>query len=585
VPASINPLKCGEIMTVIQGTSYLGNILVREGKISSEQLAEALEEQKATMERLGEILARRGWIDEQDLFRALSDQLGFRVFDPARDEVQPQALELVSGEFAARRGLVPVRVHGGVFTVAMIDPLDLEARDRLERVARERGLRLEIIVGPSETIGRARDAAYSQVDGSRHVSSLVDRVVDEVRESAQGRETGEKDETVEAQEAGVVELVDQIIARAMAEKATDIHIEPHADQLVVRYRIDGLLSDALLLPKAVYTGTISRLKILAHMDIAERRAAQDGRMSHSAGGREVDIRASAIPTIHGEKLVLRLLNKSNFDFRLKDLGFSIADYEAFRRAIHQPHGLVLLSGPTGSGKTTTLYCALLELRNETTNITTVEDPIEYQMDRINQVQVNARKQVTFANALRAFLRQDPDVIMVGEIRDQETADISVRAALTGHMVFSTIHANDAPSTVTRLVSMGTEPFMAASALSLVAAQRLVRRNCPHCLQEYRPEDELLVALGLSDGEIPQFVRGTGCAACRGRGFDGRLAVLERMSMNADLRQLVADGAPAGEIRRQALAGGMSTLLGNGLDRVRQGTTTVEEVLRICAAEE
>jgi len=577
----VKRLKVAKVQEII----YIGDILLAEGKITLEQLREALAEQQTTRERLGEILARCGLVSEADLFTALSLQLGVRGFDPAHDEVQVDALALVSYEFATRHAVVPVRISGGAFTVAMADPLDLETRDRLARIAGDRGLDLEIIFGTADVLDRARETGYRLAEGSQHVSSLVDRVVDEARESGAAVEiTAQEDAQKRAQEAGVVELVDQIISRAMQEQATDIHIEPHAGQLVVRYRVDGLLNDALLLPSAVYMGTASRIKILSNLDIAERRAAQDGRFSHRAGGREVDIRVSAIPTIHGEKLVLRLLKKSNFDFTLRDLGFSEVDYAAFQAAIRQPYGLILLSGPTGSGKTTTLYCGMLELRDEATNITTIEDPIEYQMDRINQVQVNTRKQLTFATALRSFLRQDPDVIMVGEIRDAETADISVRAALTGHLVFSTIHANDAPSTVTRLISMGTEPFMAASALTLVAAQRLVRRNCQYCLTEYTPSDAVLLAMGYSDTCGETFRRGAGCAACRGRGFSGRLAVLERMSITPDLRDLVAQRTPASEIRRLALTQGMSTLRSNGLAPVRQGMTTVEELLRVCASD-
>ena len=571
-------------MQRVKETTSIGNILVAEGKITAEQLRDAMAEQAETKERLGEILARRGLIDESDLFSALSKQLGVRSFDPALDEVKTDALALVSFEFAARRDMVPVNIADGVFTVAMADPLDIETRDRLSRIAAERGLTLEVIFGPSKTLKRVRDTGYRQAEGTRHVSSIVDRVVDEVRETNALDKALQDDAQQRAHDAGVVELVDQVLTRAMQEGATDIHIEPHLNNLIVRYRIDGLLNDALVLPTAVYTGTASRIKILSHMDIAERRAAQDGRFSHRAGSHEVDIRVSVIPTNHGEKIVMRLLKKSNFDFTLHDLGFSDTDYAAFQAAIRQPYGLILLSGPTGSGKTTTLYCSLLELRDEATNITTIEDPIEYQMDRINQVQVNVRKNLTFATALRSFLRQDPDVIMVGEIRDAETADIAVRAALTGHLVFSTIHANDAPSTVTRLVSMGTEPFMAASALTLVAAQRLVRRNCPYCLEDYTPTDTVLLATGVTDPSSFKFVRGKGCAACRGRGFSGRLAVLERMTITPDLRDMVARNTPAAEIRRLALQQGMSTLRGNGLERVRKGTTTLEEVLRICAAD-
>ena len=393
-----------------------------------------------------------------------------------------------------------------------------------------------------------------------------------------------------AEEAGIVNLVDQFIAQALQERATDIHVEMHDTGLVIRYRVDGLLYDAHKPPRAVYTGVISRIKIMSNMDIAERRAAQDGRFSYRKEGNEVDVRVSSIPTIHGEKIVMRLLDKTNFNFSLHDLGLSEEDYQVFTRAIRQPYGMVLLSGPTGSGKSTTLYSSLLELRDETVNITTVEDPVEYQIAGINQVQVNARKNVTFVNALRYFLRQDPDIIMVGEIRDQETAEIAVRAALTGHLVFSTIHANDAPSTATRLLSMGVESFMTASSLNLVAAQRLVRRNCKLCREEYQPSEESMLAFGsalpaLMGSEKPRFFKGAGCEACRGRGFSGRVAIIERMVMTPGLRQLIAENRPAAEIRKLAVSEGMKTLRESGLAKALKGQTTLEEVLRVCLSDD
>jgi type II secretory ATPase GspE/PulE/Tfp pilus assembly ATPase PilB-like protein len=405
-------------------------------------------------------------------------------------------------------------------------------------------------------------------------------VVDEIGDSFDD-DTDADDAELRAEHAGIVNLVDQIIAQALQERATDIHIEPQEHSLIIRYRVDGLLDHALSPPRAVYTGTISRIKILADMDIAERRAAQDGRFTHRMPGHEVDVRVSAIPTIHGEKLVLRLLDKSGFNLNLPDLGFSTTDHQAFTKAIHQPFGMVLLSGPTGSGKTTTLYASLLELKNDTMNITTVEDPVEYQIAGINQVQVNERKNVTFATALRSFLRQDPDCIMVGEIRDHDTADIAIRAALTGHMVFSTIHANDAPSTATRLVSMGAEPFMAASALTLVAAQRLVRRVCAECAEACEPREELLMALGIDATPTDRFVRGAGCAECSGRGYAGRVAIIERMSLTSGLRRLIGENRPTDEIRALALEEGLVTLRDNGIQKARDGVTTLDEVLRVC----
>jgi type II secretory ATPase GspE/PulE/Tfp pilus assembly ATPase PilB-like protein len=568
----------------------LGDLLLREGMITQQNLDEALAEQRDTRERLGEILYRQGRISRPDLLRALSDQLGHRLFDPGRDAVEPAALEAVPIELARRYNLLPVRLKDQTLTAAVADPLDVEALDQLERLAGKCNCNVELLLAAPDSLERLRENHYSQIEGSRDVIRLIDKVVDEVQaHSADGEELDVDAAERSAQEAGVVSLVNRILAQAVQERATDIHIEPLQDGLVIRFRVDGLLYDALKPPRAVYTGTVSRIKILANMDIAERRAAQDGRFTHHVKEREVDVRASAIPTIHGEKLVLRLLDKTGFSFSMQDLGFSEADRRKLQQAIRRPYGMILLSGPTGSGKTTTLYSSLLELRSEELNITTVEDPVEYQMARINQVQVNPRKQVTFANALRYFLRQDPDVIMVGEIRDGETAEIAVRAALTGHLVFSTIHANDAAGTVTRLISMGSEPFMAASALTLVAAQRLVRRNCPRCLEEYQPEPDVLLAAGFGERADSaagiRFRRGSGCAACRDRGFQGREAVTEMMSITPEIRQLVAKNHPAADIRHVALEQGMHTLWDSGLSKVREGITTVEEVLRVCLSDE
>jgi type IV pilus assembly protein PilB len=574
-------------MSVIERS--LGSTLLKMGLITAGQLEEALREQGDTHERLGEILCRLGYLAPDDMAAALSSQLGYARFEPSRHEVQPAALELVPYELARRHGILPVSLRDGVLTAATHDPLNIEAIDHLERLAGRRGCRVELLVATAEVLDGARETSYGQIERNRSVTQLIDRVVDEVGEGLVAEdELDEQEAQRRAEDAGTISLVDQIIGQALQERATDIHVEPQVRGLLIRYRVDGMLYEALTPPRAVYTGMVSRLKILSDMDIAERRAAQDGRFTFRAGGREVDIRVSAIPTIHGEKLVLRLLDKSSFNFSLRDLGFSQDDYDVFRAAIHHPYGMVLLSGPTGSGKTTTLYAGLQELRNPTINITTIEDPVEYQMAGINQVQVNERKRVTFAQALRSFLRQDPDVIMVGEIRDRDTAEIAIRAALTGHRVFSTIHANDAPTTATRLVSMGVEPFMAASALTLVAAQRLVRRNCPHCLKEYAPDPEVFLGIGDAVPDTaagPRFRRGGGCAACKGRGYLGRVAIVEKMPLTPALRQLIAENRPAGEIRRQAQQEGMRTLRQSGLAKACEGLTTVEEVLRVCLSDE
>ncbi len=568
-------------------TMGLGDLLIEQGLLTLDQLKEALKEQKETRARLGEIFVSKGWVSDEDVTRALGDQLGFPIFDPTKNAVEAEALEYIPLEVARRFNVLPVSVNETTLTVAMADPTDVEAQDQLRTLALRSAHDLEIMMGDHEEIARARDTNYGWIEGDRNVSQLIEQVIDEVGELPEFDENAGE---MGAEDAGIVSLVDQIVSQALQERATDIHIEAHAKGLVIRYRVDGILYDALTPPRAVYTGTISRLKIMSGMDIAERRACQDGRFTHTKNSRDVDVRVSSVPTVHGEKMVLRLLEKDRFDFSIANLDLSKKDVETFERAINQPYGMILLSGPTGSGKTTTLYAGLSELNDDTRNIITIEDPVEYQIPRINQVQVNVRKNVTFANALRAYLRQDPDVIMVGEIRDQETAEIAVRAALTGHMVFSTIHANDAPTTATRLVSMGTEPFMAASALTLVVAQRLVRKSCPHCLVSYQPNEltmHTLQAAGLGENkvQVDEYRKGEGCVACKGRGYQGRLAVLELMSLTPELRTLIAAGRPSMEIRKQALTQGLTTLWANGMNKVAQGKTTVEEVLRVCVGED
>lgn len=564
----------------------LGDLLIREGVINHEQLREALAEQVKTRERLGAILCRKGHIQEEDLLRALAHQLGLREFDPARDGIESKALELVPVEFANRHDLMPIRMTADQLTVAMSDPLDVVGLDHLRSLAK---LDIEILLAPTKKLEELRRHHYGRVQGSRNVQQAVAQAVVELGQVETEEELDEDEAKRRAQDAPIVKLVEQMIVQALNERATDIHIEPGELDLVIRYRVDGLLYVALKPPRQVYMGLSSRVKILANMDIAERRTAQDGRFTVRSNGREVDVRVSSVPTIHGEKLVLRLLDKGGFNFALTDLGFSQSDYETFLESIRQPYGMILLSGPTGSGKTTTLYASILELWDESRNFMTVEDPVEYHMSAVNQVQVNPRKNVTFSNALRSFLRQDPDTIMVGEIRDGETAELAVRAALTGHMVFSTIHANDAPSTAVRLLSMGAEPFQAASALTLVAAQRLVRRNCIHCLEEYSPPEDLLLLVQntLGDASLAdrRFLRGKGCAECRGRGFVSRIAIIEMMRMTSGLRQMVARNHPADEIREAAMSEGMRTLRRSGFEKALDGITTVEEVLRVCLADD
>ncbi|MDP6669876.1 MAG: GspE/PulE family protein [Candidatus Krumholzibacteria bacterium] len=563
----------------------LGEILVREGLISPSRLLELLVEEKEVPEHLEELLLRKGVLGPEELLDALACHFDYGRFDPLKHPVENAALELVPVEFSRRHQLLPLSADSETLHVAMRYPVDREALEHLRRMIRSSGRVVRIHLARAEIIEEHLESSYRQIEQTRNLSRLIDRVACESKGVFASAEAAEEEEAQRsAEEASIVRLVSQVIEQAIDEGATDIHVEPGEKGLLVRFRVDGILYDAHRLPASVTMGASSRIKILSEMDIAERRTPQDGRFSYRKGDRSVDIRASVIPTVHGEKAVLRLLDKGRASYSLRELGLGEEDYRDFLKAIRQPYGMILLSGPTGSGKTTTLYAGLSELDCESLNISTIEDPVEYQMNRINQVQVNKKKDLGFANALRAFLRQDPDVVMVGEIRDRETAEIAVRAALTGHMVFSTIHANDAPSTALRLASMGSDSFMTASALSLVIAQRLLRRNCPHCLEDYTPSGEILSAAGAPKGK-QGFQRGKGCPHCKERRFAGRVAIVEKLAITPEIRQMIAENRPASEIRSLAISQGMKTLKQNGMEKALRGETTPEEVLRVCLSEE
>jgi type IV pilus assembly protein PilB len=558
----------------------LGTLLIEAGLITEDQLAEALEDQKSSQERLGTILVRRKAITEDVLIRTLSVQLEIPPYDPNIHKVTSEAVTAVPHELARKYGVLPLSIENGRIQVAMSDPLNLDALDDLRAVTRKT---VDPVIGPASLLGETRETHYGRLEGSRDIQAALAQASIHLNVPEVEDELDEEEAKKWSEDAPIVNLVNQVVSQAINERATDIHVEPQERDLIIRYRVDGLLYTALRPPRSVYTGVMTRIKILATMDISERRAPQAGRFSVRALDREVDVRVSTIPTIFGEKAVLRLLHKTGFDFSLNTLGYEDTDLKLFRDSIRQPFGMILLSGPTGSGKSTTLYAALQELRDPSVNIMTVEDPVEYHMGGINQTQVNERKGVSFAASLRTFLRQDPDVIMVGEIRDRETGEIAVRAAMTGHIVFSTIHANDAPSTAARLVTLGVESFQAASALNLVAAQRLVRRNCSFCAVPYTPPEEMLLAFGLHPEDLgdAQFKKGKGCAECKDRGYRGRVAIVELMKMDRAIRDLVAQNATSDAIRDAALARNMQTLKTSGLKKAQRGITTIEEVLRVC----
>jgi len=489
--------------------------------------------------------------------------------------LDPEVVLLIPEAQARQHCVLAMRRTETSLRVAIADPLDVVALDRVRNSTR---LRVVATLATRSDIEHAIERYYRGQEAAREVQEIVETIDVGIEVPVEDTDVSELRKRVE--EAPVVRLVNLILGEAIRERASDVHIEPHRNRIMVRYRIDGVLHEALRPPRELLTGIVSRIKVLSNMDIAIRLRPQDGGFTVSLGDRKVDLRVSTLPTVFGEKIVMRLFDKGAFDRKLSNLGMDAEVLRQFHAAIVKPHGMILMSGPTGSGKSTTLYAALNEIKSEETNIITVEDPVEFQVDGLNQVAANPKAGLTFPAALKSILRQDPDVIMIGEIRDQEAADLAVKAALTGHLMFSSVHANDAVSTVTRLVDIGVDRFLVASAVQLVVAQRLVRRVCSHCSEPCTIDPMLRLRLGvdaaiLDDGSM---VRGRGCVHCRKTGFHGRVGIYEVLTMSRDIRNLIVRGAHDDEVRCCALAGGMETLRQNGLRKVRAGVTTVEEVL-------
>ncbi|MDI3299552.1 MAG: ATPase, T2SS/T4P/T4SS family [Bacillota bacterium] len=579
----------------------LGQFLVEKGWITRAQLEQALEEQRRSGRRLGEILLSQGLLSRRQLQTALAAQLGVRAWDLRAAPPEPAVARSVPDWVARRYQLLPVRQEGSRLVVAMADPTDLEA---LEEVRLLTGQEVEPVLGDEEDLREA----IGRIFGLLETAERATRTAAAQRLRPGGRGPGGRGgdgaarnggpeagrpgaEAEEAEpvppegQAPVVEFVQNLLEQAVREKASDIHLEPGETSFAIRFRIDGALHLAMNPPLALHAAVVSRLKVLAGMDIAERRLPQDGRFSVVVEGREYDCRCSSMPTVHGEKMVIRLLDKQGGGARLDALGLPPDVVERLRELIRRPYGMILLTGPTGSGKSTTLAALLQEVDRNRLNVVTIEDPVEYEIPGVNQSQVNVRAGLTFGLALRHFLRQDPDVIMVGEIRDRETADTAVRAALTGHLLLSTLHTNDAPTSVTRLEEMGVEPFLIASSLLAVAAQRLVRVLCPHCRQPYaagEPAAELFAQAGIELDPGASLYRPQGCSSCR-NGYTGRTAIAELMVVSPELRERIGARASADELRRLAVAEGMRPLRQAGLELARQGVTSVEEVLRVTEA--
>tara|TARA_B100000029_G_scaffold153318_1_gene148531 strand:- start:1993 stop:3714 length:1722 start_codon:yes stop_codon:yes gene_type:complete len=558
--------------------SRIGEILIHQNKISDSQLNEALAQQKNTREKLGQTLVDMNIIEEEDLTEVYALQMGYKQADNfILLEADSTIAAMIPEDFARTNRVLAVNRNESTIVVAMEDPEDLVAIDAIKRLT---NLNPEIIVSGKTLMEKALDKVYGEIQKTAEVSETIESITVISGDEGSQEEVDLSPDKASDEDAPIVKLVNLILQESIKERATDIHIEPMEKQVYIRIRIDGVLQTIMTPPVKSLSGLVTRIKILSKLNIAEKRLPQDGRFSIKAPGKDLDVRVSILPTVYGEKIVMRLLDKTGFDFNLTSLGFPKQNLGIFKKVINQPYGMVVVSGPTGSGKSTSLYAALKEIKSEGTNITTVEDPVEYQLDGVNQVQVFEDIGLTFGSTLRSILRQDPDVLLIGEIRDGETADIAVKFALTGHLVFSTVHANDAPGTITRLLDIGIAPFLVGSCLNLVMAQRLVRRICQNCKEEYTPTNEELALVGLDPDRVKSdLFRGKGCAECRNTGYKGRLAIFEMIPMARELRKLVFENANEDDIRESALNNGMVTLREAGLTRILDGTTTTEEILR------
>ncbi len=564
----------------------IGYLLVREKVITAAQLNEALSYQKRNGGRLGTSLVKLKYCSEDDVARVLSRQYGVPALKLQDLNVPAEVLRLVPRETAVRMQILPLERNGAALRLAMADPTNVFALDDIKFMT---GLNLEPVVASASAIQDAILRCYGEMDndGDQIQKVIEDLELSEAETIETDLELDTKLDELEkaAEEAPVVRLVNAILTEALRRGASDIHLEPYERLLRVRYRIDGVLHEVMQPPMKMRNAMVSRLKIMAKLDISEKRLPQDGRImlrtTHEGKTKVLDLRVSTLPTLFGEKIVMRLLDKENLRLDMTRLGFEPAALAHFQEAIYKPYGMVLVTGPTGSGKTNTLYSAISQLNTPDTNIMTAEDPVEFQLPGINQVQVKEQIGLNFAAALRSFLRQDPNIILVGEIRDFETAEIAVKAALTGHLVLSTLHTNDAPSTITRLMNMGIEPFLVATSVNLICAQRLIRRICAHCGQARPLPERELRDLGFSPEEAASVVprRGAGCGECNGSGYRGRVGLFEVMPIDEELRDMVLVGASALDLKRKALAQGMKTLRRAGLEKVKEGVTTVEEILR------
>ncbi len=543
---------------------------MRAGVITDKQLNDALEVYRATGSPIGRVLVDLGYASQGAILSVMARQIGIEYIDFSERHPEPAAVALVQGDLASRYTLMPIEIRDGVLVVAMADPQNVLALDDLRIIT---GHDIRAAISTKEDILAAIDEYYKVAEESEDVIPGLD-------DSAGDQDLDQLDDITE--EAPAVKLVNYIVQKAVADRASDIHIEPQENDLRVRFRVDGVLHEAMPpAPKAIQTSIISRFKVMAEMDIAESRKPQDGHCAINVMGRKIDFRVSTLPTVYGERVVLRILRTDSILLQLTDLGFLPQSLERFQSSFTKPYGAILVTGPTGSGKSTSLYAAINVLNDPARHILTAEDPVEYRLPGVNQCQVNVRAGLTFARALRSFLRCSPDVILVGEIRDEETAKIAIESALTGHLVLSTLHTNDSAGAVTRLIEMGVEPFLVSSAVDCVLAQRLARKLCSDCKEEWRPKPEVLIEAGYPADNLPEVVyRAVGCKKCGNTGYRGRIGVHEVLMMTEEISRLCVENATAEDIRRVAVEQGMLTLRQDGLEKVRSGLTSIEEVVRV-----
>ena len=553
-------------------SKQLGQILIELGYITAEQLGTALEEHRKTPKSLGRVLIDLGMIKESDLVRALAEQVGLEFVDLSEFQVDAVATALLPEALARRYRALPIGERDGRLLVAMSDPANVYALDDIRTIT---GRDVLPVVATANDVEAAIQKFSGLDSGVEAMASIVDAATEE-------DENAELDVAVE--DAPIVKLVNAIMTQAVADRASDVHLEPREHDLRIRFRVDGVLMEPMpAAPKNIQNGLISRMKVMADLNIAEKRVPQDGRIAMKIGGKKIDLRMATLPTVYGEKVVLRILDTSNALLRLEDLGFLEEAYKRYSASFQKPYGAILVTGPTGSGKSTTMYGTLNILNQIDKNIITVEDPVEYRLAGVNQMQVNVKAGLTFAGALRSILRADPDIVLIGEIRDKETATIAIEAALTGHLVLSSLHTNDAPSAISRLVEMEVETFLVASAIDAVVGQRLARKLCDRCKTTYRPDENELFAAGYPDWlwpEIQELFKPAGCPACANTGFRGRIGLYEVMPMSEEIERLTVERASADAIRAVAVQQGMMTLRDDGLEKTRMGLTSLEEVARV-----